>query len=180
MDAPVLACGPCVLRPWRREDLDSLVRHADNPNVARGLRDRFPNPYTRADGERFLDDAQKPHGEWRLAIEVDGEAVGGVGVRPGQDVHRISAEIGYWLGEAYWGHGIAPAMLTALVPHAMQRFDLCRVSAGVYHDNPRSMRALEKAGFEREGTLRCAAIKHGRLLDLVMYSRVRRSLEDPP
>ena len=116
MDAPVLACGPCVLRPWRREDLESLVRHADNPNVARGLRDRFPSPYTRADGEWFLDDVRKPRGEWRLAIEVDGAAVGGVGVRPGEDVHRISAEIGYWLGEAYWGRGIAPAMLTTVAP----------------------------------------------------------------
>ena len=177
MAEPVLECGPCRLRPWRSEDLDSLVRHADNPNVSRGLRDRFPCPYTRAAGEWFLADVQQEHDDWKLAIEVDGEAVGGAGIHPGLDVHRVAAEVGYWLGEAYWGRGIVPAALRALVPAAMDHFKLTRVAAGVYSNNPRSMRVLEKAGFRREGTQRAAVLKRGDLLDLVVYAVVREPRE---
>ena len=180
MGEPVLECGPCRLRPWHGDDLESLLRHADNPNVSRGLRDRFPCPYTREAGEGFLDDVRKPHADWRFAIEVDGAAVGGCGIHPGEDVHRVSAEVGYWLGEAYWGRGIVPAALRTLVPAAMDHFSLHRVAAGVYSDNPRSMRVLEKAGFEREGVQRAAVIKRGALLDLVVFSRVRRSLGEAP
>jgi RimJ/RimL family protein N-acetyltransferase len=176
---PTLDCGPCVLRAWRRDDLDALLRHADNPNVARGLRDRFPSPYTRADGERFLASLPSLRHEWRFAIEVGGEAAGGLGFHPGEDVHRHSAEVGYWLGEAHWGRGIVPAALRAVVPLAMAQLHLLRVHAGVYSNNPTSMRALERAGFEREGVQRCAALKHGALLDVIVFARVRRSLEEP-
>ena len=179
MGEPVLHCGLCVLRPWRSEDLESLVRHADNANVSRGLRDRFPYPYTRSAGEWFLADVQQEHDDWRLAIEVEGEAVGGAGINPGQDVHRVSGEVGYWLGEAYWGRGIVPAALRALVPAAMDHFKLTRVAAGVYSNNPRSMRVLEKAGFECEGVQRAAVLKRGELLDLVVYAVVRPLREDP-
>jgi RimJ/RimL family protein N-acetyltransferase len=171
MTGQVIDCGVCVLRPWRRDDLESLLLHADNPNVSRGLRDRFPFPYTRADGEAFL--ALPAGDEWRFAIEVDGAAVGGMGVRPGADVHRIDAEVGYWLGEALWGRGIVAAALDALVPRAFERFDLQRVHAGVYSNNPASMRVLEKAGFVREGVHRRAVIKRGEVLDLVMFARLR-------
>jgi hypothetical protein len=147
-----------VLRPWRREDLESLVRHADNPNVARGLRDRFPNPYTRAAGEWFLDDAQKPHGEWRLAIDGRwrGRRRRRAAPRPGRasDQRRV----GYWLGEAYWAAAsLSVPCVTTVVPHAMQRFDLCRVSVRrLPRHTCAPCAALEKAGFERVGArIRC-------------------------
>lgn len=164
-------CGACVLRPWRGDDLESLLAHANNAHVSRGLRDRFPFPYTRADGEAFL--ALPAGTEWRFAIEVDGCAVGGIGVRPGEDVHRIDAEVGYWLGEALWGRGIVSAALNTLVPRAFEQLDLERVHAGVYSNNPASMRVLEKAGFAREGVMRRAVVKRGEVLDLVMYARLR-------
>ncbi len=178
MSEPVIEAGVCTLRPWRADDLDALVRHADSPDVSRCLRDRFPSPYTRADGETFLRACAEPHDDWRFAIEVAGEAVGGLGFHPGEDVHRHSAEVGYWLGTALWGRGIAVAALRAAVPAAMAHFGLYRVFAGVYSSNPTSMRVLEKVGFVREAVLRCAAVKRDELLDVAVYAVVRRSLAE--
>ena len=89
----------CLVRQWRLDDAEALVRHADNINVARQLRDRFPHPYTRANASIFLKAATSAGEPSNLAIEVDGEAVGAIGYVPGIDVERYSAEIGYWLGE---------------------------------------------------------------------------------
>ena len=177
---PVIDAGPCRLRAWRDDDLEALLRHADNPAVSSGLRDRFPSPYTRADGEAFLASCSAPRDDWRFALEVDGEAAGGLGLRPGDDVHRHVAELGYWLGEQFWGRGIVLAAIAAALPLAMTQLRLLRIEAGVYSNNPRSMRVLEKAGFVREGVHRCAVIKRGEVLDVVSYARVRHSLEHAP
>lgn len=159
------------LRAWRAEDAESLARHGNNEKVSRGLRDRFPYPYSLADAERYLTIA--PALPWVFAIEIDGAAAGGLGFHPGEDVHRVSAEVGYWLAEPYWGRGIVPAALRLVVPAAMDALELERVHAGVYSNNPSSMRVLEKAGFTREGVQRRAVIKRGEILDLVMYARLR-------
>ena len=104
---PTLECGSCTLRPFRPDDLDELVAIANNEKVSAMLRDRFPYPYTRADGERYLEDTLKAErDDWRLAIEVEGRFAGSVGFHRGEDVHRHSAEVGYWIGEPYWGRGI--------------------------------------------------------------------------
>ena len=103
----VLRGERCVLRRWRAKDIGSLVRHANNMNVSRYLRDRFPYPYTRKDARAFLAVATGAGtDDTKLAIDVDGEAVGGIGVIVGSDVERFSAEVGYWLGEPFWGRGI--------------------------------------------------------------------------
>jgi len=178
-EQPVIDCGACVLRPWRAGDLDSLVRHANDERISRNLRDRFPYPYTRADGQAFLAHLAQPSREWRYAIDVEGEAVGGFGYRPGEDVHRFDAELGYWLGCVYWRRGIVSAAIRASVPIAMQAMPLLRVHASAYSANPASMRLLEHCGFEREGVLRAAVVKRGAVFDLMMYSVVRRSLDAP-
>ena len=177
---PTLDCGTCVLRAWRADDAASLQRHADNPRVSRGLRDRFPSPYSAADAARYLADCAEPHLDWRFALTVAGEAVGGVGIHPGEDIYRHSAELGYWLGEAHWGRGLVVAALRVVVPAAMTHFRLHRVHAGVFAGNPASMRVLERVGFQRDGVLPCAVVKRGELLDVHVYSVVRRSLDDAP
>ncbi len=175
---PTIACGACTLRPFRAADLEELVALANNEKVSAMLRDRFPFPYTRADGEAFLADTLAPRGDWRLAIEVDGRLAGSIGFRRGEDVHRHSAEVGYWLGEPYWGRGILADALCVATPAAMQAFALYRVHAGVYSGNPASRRVLEKAGYAFEGTHAAAVFKRGRLYDIHVYARVRRSLDD--
>lgn len=163
----------CTLRPWRRSDVESLLRHANNYKIWRNVRDRFPHPYTRAAAEQWVSVANNNPYEPALAIEVDGAAVGGIGLIFGQDIDRRSAEIGYWLGEEYWGRGIVTAAVQALTDYAFAHFDLARIWACVFEWNPSSMRVLEKAGFTREGVLRKAATKDGQTIDVVMYARVR-------
>jgi len=90
----------CILRPWRSQDVEALIRHADNRNVWINVRDRFPHPYTRDDALRWLELAQTLPPDTQLAIEVDGEAVGGIGLEPQTDIERVSAEIGFWLSDA--------------------------------------------------------------------------------
>jgi len=171
-----LDCGVALLRPWRPDDLDSLVANASHADVSGGLRDRFPYPYTGDDGRAWLARAvDESDRAW--AIEIDGAAVGGVSLHPGTDVHRHSAELGYWLGHSHWGHGIMTAIVRAFADRAMSTFRLYRLYAAVYENNPASMRVLEKAGFEREGVQKSAVVKRGRLLDVFVYARVRNSLD---
>ena len=107
-------CGRCVLRPWATGDEPSLVRHANNYKIWRNLRDSFPHPYTLADAEQWISFTQQQSPQTFFSIEVGGEAVGGVGLEMKSDIERFSAEIGYWLGEAVWGKGIATAAVKAL------------------------------------------------------------------
>jgi RimJ/RimL family protein N-acetyltransferase len=160
------------LRPWRHTDLDSLVRHADDPRVARTVRDVFPSPYTRADGEGWLAHAAAQGRTTNLAIEVDGEAVGGIGMIPGEDVHRIRAEVGYWLGHAYWGRGIMTEAVRVYSDYLIEQRGFVRLEAPVFDTNPASARVLEKAGYTLESRQRRAAIKEGRIIDLLMYVRI--------
>jgi ribosomal-protein-alanine N-acetyltransferase len=164
-----LPCGACVLRLWRASDLDSLVRHANNRNVWLGLRNQFPYPYTREAGRSWLEASVAEHPPTALAIEVAGEAAGGIGVVPGRDVNSHSGEIGYWLGEPHWGQGIATAAVRGFVPWVAATFGLRRLFAEIFATNLASMRVLEKCGFEREGVLRQHALKDGRYVDQVVY-----------
>lgn len=166
------ASGAGVVRAWRREDRASLLRHADNPNVARYLSLRFPNPYTPADADAwfdFLETQDDPEG-W--AIEVDGQAVGGIGLRRGAAEFVHSAELGYWLGEAYWRRGIVAAAVQVALPFAVARWNLARVTAYVHPRNLGSVHVLESAGFVREGLVRARAIRDGDAHDHLMYGRV--------
>ena len=148
------------------------MRHADDARIAATVRDLFPHPYTRDEGERWLGHATSAGRASNLAIEVDGVAVGGIGMIPGDDVHRIRAEIGYWLGHAYWGRGIMSEAVRAYSDHLLLDRAFLRLEAPVFETNPASARVLEKAGFARECTQRRAAIKLGRVLDLWMYVRL--------
>jgi len=160
-----------VLRPWTSDDVPSLVRHADNPRVAAGMRDAFPSPYTPDDACRFIALATSPGRNLLLAIEVDGEAVGGIGIHPLEDVCRRTAEIGYWLAEPYWSRGITTGAVRAIAPVAFEEMDIVRLQAGVFSSNTASMRVLERSGFAREAVHRHAITKHGALLDEVVYVR---------
>lgn len=162
-----------TLRPWHPDDVAALVHHANNRNIWRNVRDRFPHPYTIEAAEMWISIANDNPYEPALAIAVNGEAVGGIGLIFGQDIDRRSAEIGYWLSEEYWGRGIVTEAVQGLTKYAFQHFDLARIWACVFAWNPGSMRVLEKAGYAREGILRQAATKDGQTIDVVMYAIVR-------
>ncbi|KAF5087810.1 Acetyltransferase (GNAT) domain protein [anaerobic digester metagenome] len=160
-----------VLRTWTPDDAGSLVRHANNPRIAAVMRDGFPSPYTPADACRFIETAMDTTSHLYLAIDVRGEAVGGIGIQPLADIKRRTAEIGYWLSESFWGRGIVTGAVRSLVPVAFERFEIVRLEAGVFSTNPASMRVLEKCGFTREAVHRMAVTKNGATLDEVVYVR---------
>lgn len=168
-----LATPSSALRDWTPEDIPAILRHADNPRIASRLRDGFPSPYTHEDAKKFVALATAPGPRLFLAIVLGGEAVGGIGISLFDDVKRRSAEIGYWLSEDYWGRGIVTDAVKAMVPVAFERYDIVRLQAGIFSNNPASMRVLEKCGFTREAVLKKAVTKNGELLDEVIYVKFR-------
>ena len=158
-----------ILRTWTSDDAGSLVKHADNPRIAAMMRDGFPSPYLSEDAHRFISMATGTTKNIFLAIEVRGEAAGGIGIHPFADVKRRSAEIGYWLSESLWKKGIVTDAVRALVPVAFNHYDIVRLEAGIFSNNLASMRVLEKCGFTREAVHKKAITKNGELLDEVIY-----------
>ena len=173
MECMLLDLGDLSVRSWRKDDLQALLQHANNPKIAANLRDQFPHPYTRRDGIDFLGYAQSQEPECSFAIEYGGDAVGGVGFQLGRDISRISAEMGYWVSEEFWGRGFATRVVAAAPEWAFNYYKLTRVFAFVFSHNVASIRVLEKARFEREGLLRRSAIKNGVIIDQVLYAKVR-------
>jgi len=169
----VIDTAAFVVRSYEPADAPALARNANDRGVWRNLRDAFPHPYTPADAEAFIARAIVQEPQTNFCIAVDGGAVGGIGFKPHQDVERFSAEIGYWLARAHRGKGIATAALRAVCAHAFEVHGLNRLYATPYAWNPASCRVLEKAGFEREGILRCAAFKDGQVVDQILYAKIR-------
>jgi RimJ/RimL family protein N-acetyltransferase len=159
-----------VLRPWRAGDQTSLVRHANDREIWQNLRDQFPHPYTPADAESWVSFASGQPQPTSLAIEVESEAVGGVSLRLHDDVERVTAEIGYWLGRDFWNRGVMTAAVRAMTAYGFQQFALTRIYAVPFAANTASHRVLEKTGYEREGVLRRSAIKDGKVTDQVLFA----------
>jgi len=169
--------GSWWIRSYERRDVSALFEYANNPRVSMHLRDAFPYPYTRRDAVRWVQAALDQDVETHFAIATAAELIGGVGFQLQTDVHRKSAELGYWLGEPFWGRGIATLAVRAMVDYAFGQFDLVRLYAQVFQGNPASERVLQKAGFVHEGLLRRSVFKNDRLLDQNLYALVR---EAPP
>lgn len=168
-----LELSRCVLRSWRLEDATALAEGANNRSVWLTLRDLMPHPYTIDDARAYLQRVAADEAERSFCIEVDGAAVGGIGIHPREDVHRYTAELGYWLAEPFWDRGIMTEVVRALTEHSLATEPLNRIFAEVYANNPASARVLEKAGFVYEGRLRQNVVKDGQILDSLLYSRVR-------
>ncbi len=169
----LLALGDLRVRNWRRDDLDALLRSANNPKIAGNLRDQFPHPYTRRDAIDYLNYVRSMDVPMSFAMEYGGEAVGGIGFKLGTDIARLSVEMGYWLAEPLWGRGLTTRAVTAASEWAFDSYKVIRIFATVFSHNVASLRVLEKSGFEREGILRRSAIKNGVILDQVLYAKLR-------
>jgi [ribosomal protein S5]-alanine N-acetyltransferase len=166
----------CTLRPWREGDQESIVRHANNPRVVLHMRERFPQPYTRKDADEWIRLVANDSPLLNLAIVVNEEPAGGIGLMPGSDIHRISAEIGYWLGESFWARGIATCALRGMTRYAFETLAINRVFANVDADHAASIRVLEKAKYRCEGKMVGCAIKYGRVRDQLLYAITREEL----
>jgi RimJ/RimL family protein N-acetyltransferase len=160
------------LREWQLSDATSLAENINNAHVWDNLRDALPKPYSEANGKEFIEMVlSQPKPATSLAIEVDGKAIGSIGITPRTDVERITAEIGYFVGENYWNKGITTEAIKQMVAYAFANFpDLRKIYATPFDFNTASHKVLEKAGFEREAILKQAAIKNGKIVDMYYYS----------
>ena len=163
----------CGVRSFRETDAGELARHANNRKVWLQLRDQFPHPYTIDDARNFIALARSGHPETMFAITVRDVAVGGIGAKLRDDVERCSAEVGYWLGEPYWGRGIMTRALAGFTRFAFTAYDLERLYAVPYASNAASCRVLQKAGYRLEGRMRRSAIKDGKVRDKFLYAILR-------
>ena len=168
-----LIVGEWKIRSWIEVDVPAIVKYANNRNVWLNLRDSFPHPYTEQDAKTWLRKVKKQKPEINFAIVSNDEAIGGIGLHPQRDVYRRSAEIGYWLGELFWGQGIGTKAVSAFTDYAFASFDLTRIYASVFEGNIASARVLEKAGYNLEGRFRKAVTKDGRILDQLVYAIIR-------
>jgi ribosomal-protein-alanine N-acetyltransferase len=161
----------CTIRDWRIADVESLAKHANNRRVSINLRDRFPYPYRIEDARSFIERAITEGQEKSHCIEIDGSAVGSIGITIGEDVYRLTAEMGYWLAEEFWRQGVMSEVVPAFVDYCFEKFSLKRICATAYSHNPASARVLEKAGFVFEGRLRNHVVKDGKVLDSLLFAK---------
>ena len=167
------------LRKWKPEDAEEVAKAADNPAIEKNLRNTFPHPYSLADARWYMEDciAKEGRGQITRAIVVDGVAVGSIGIFVKDDVYEKSAELGYWLSEAYWGQGIMSRAVRMLCREAFSVFDIVRIYAEPFDYNAASRGVLEKAGFTYEGTMRNGVYKNGSIYSYCMYSILREEAE---
>jgi RimJ/RimL family protein N-acetyltransferase len=169
-----LECDNCVVRDWARSDQAALIRFANNRKIWRNLTHMFPHPYTEADAESWFSLLEGMPEPSHWAIEVDAQAVGGIGVILGEGIYAKSGHFGYWLGEQYWGRGIMTQAVRVVAPYVLSHFGLVRLDSPVFAWNPASMRVLEKCGFVKEGVSHASVFKDGELIDQVLYGLVQK------
>ncbi|MDR2497481.1 MAG: GNAT family N-acetyltransferase [Tannerellaceae bacterium] len=161
----------CRLREWQLADASSLAEQADNFKIWLNLRDALPHPYTEEHARQFISNAAAmPRPHRLMTIDVDGKAIGSIGITPHIDVERISAELGYFIGEKYWNRGITTEAIREMTAYAFNNFPLLKIYATPFGHNIASQRALQKAGFELEAILKRAAVKNGQVVDMHYYS----------
>lgn len=160
-----------TLRPWHINDLDNLVRYANNPAIAANMTNAFPHPYTLENGTAFIAFANKDNPVHLFAIDLNGQAIGGIGIHPQQDIMCKNAELGYWLAQPFWGQGIVPEAVNQICNWAFNAYDITRIFARPFGRNIASQKVLEKTGFILEATLKQTIFKNGKFEDELIYAR---------
>lgn len=165
-----------VIRKWKIEDAGDLAQMLNNKNILNNLRDGLPYPYTKKDAEEYITSmlSSDKTKTFAFAVTVNDKAVGSIGVFRCDNIHSRTAEMGYYIGEPYWGRGIGTSAVRQVCGYIFEHTDIIRIFAEPFAYNTASCRVLEKAGFEFEGVLRSNAVKNRKVLDMKMYSLVRQ------
>lgn len=166
----IVETAKCLMRGWEYSDLDDLVVNANNQKIAVNMRDIFPYPYTHGDGEKWIDFVQNQEPTTDFAVVFEGVAVGGIGLNIGQDIERLSAELGYWIGEKHWGMGLASEAVKGIVKYGFKDLELERIFAKPFEQNTASRRVLERNGFILEGVLQSSVIKFDKIFNQTLYA----------
>ena len=168
----------CKIRKWELSDAAALAAALSNKKVQDNLRDGLPYPYTEQDGTDYISAMllADENDTFAFAITVDTKVVGSIGIFRQGNVHRQTAELGYYIAEEYWGKGIMTEAVKQICEYVFGKSDIIRIYAEPFSYNVASCRVLEKAGFQYEGTLRSNAVKNGKVLDMKMYSLLKTEL----
>lgn len=142
-----------------------MAQLANNKKIFDNVRDHFPFPYKEEHAEAFIKKTLKEDPRQTFGIEYKGDLCGAIGFIPQNDVYRKSAEVGFWIGEPYWGKGIVTRAIQLITDYGFNELNLARIYAGVLEYNIGSMKALEKNGFKKEGVLIKAAYKNEQFYD---------------
>jgi len=162
------------IREWKIEDAPDLVSAINNKKVLDNLRDGIPYPYTEQDAAEYISamlNAEKGS-QYAFAITYEEKAIGSIGAFRKENVHRLTAEMGYYIAEPYWGKGIATEAIKQMSDYIFNNTDIVRIFAMPYACNAASCRVLEKAGYQLEGIMRRNAIKNGQMMDMKMYAAI--------
>ena len=168
----------CKIRRWELSDARDLATALSNKKIQDNLGDGLPYPYTEQDGKEFISAmlAANENDTFAFAITVNGKAIGSIGAFRQGNIHRQTAELGYYIAEEYWGKGIMTEAVKQLCDYVFSNTDIIRIYAETFAYNIGSCRVLEKAGFQYEGTLRSNALKNGNVFDMKMYSKLKTDL----
>ncbi|MBE0650417.1 MAG: GNAT family N-acetyltransferase [Bacteroidales bacterium] len=162
------------LRRLAVTDKKVIAGLCNNKKISDNLRDSFPFPYSEKDAENFIYRSLSENAEDTFGITYNGELAGVIGLIRQKDVYRLSAEMGYWIGEPYWGKGVATTAVKMIVEYAFERLPLLRIYAGVFDYNKASQKVLEKAGFKLDCIMEKAIIKNDVICDEYRYSIVKK------
>ena len=165
----------CRIRKWELSDAKDLAAALSNKKVQDNLRDGLPYPYTEQDGKDFIFAMLSADGNetFAFAITVNNIVIGSISIFRQGNIHRQTAELGYYIAEEYWGKGIMPEAVKQICRYVFDKTDIVRIYAEPFANNTASCRVLEKAGFQYEGTLRRNAVKNGKVIDMKMYSLLK-------
>ena len=165
----------CKIREWKLSDAADLASVLSNKKIQDNLRDGLPYPYTEQDGTDYISAVLAANREetFAFAVTVDGKVAGSIGVFRQENIHRQTAELGYYLAQEYWGKGMMTEAVKQICSYVFEKSDILRIYAEPFAYNRPSCRVLEKAGFRCEGTLRSNAVKNGKVLDMKMYSLLK-------
>lgn len=164
------------IRRWKIEDKSDLAKALNNKNILNNLRDGVPYPYTENDAEDFISAmlSADPDKTFAFAITLEDKAIGSIGIFRQENIHYRTAELGYYIGEEYWGRGYMTEAVKQACGFVFENTDIIRIYAEPFAYNTGSCRVLEKAGFVYEGTLRSNAYKNGNVVDMKMYALVKQ------
>ena len=170
----------CRIRKWELSDAKDLAAALSNKKVQDNLRDGLPYPYTEQDGKEFISAmlSADENETFAFAITVDDKVIGSIGIFREGNIHRQTAELGYYIAEEYWGKGIMTEAVKQICEYVFANSDIIRIYAEPFAYNIASCRVLEKAGFQYEGTLRSNAVKNGKVIDMKMYSLIKEEYYD--
>ena len=168
----------CRLKKWELSDAKDLAIALSNKKIQDNLRDGLPYPYTEKDGADYISAmlTADENDTFAFAIMVDDKVVGSIGAFRQGNIHRRTAELGYYIAEEYWGRGIMTEAVKQICEYVFDKSDIIRIYAEPFAYNTASCRVLEKAGFQYEGTLRSNAVKNGKVIDMKMFAVIKNTL----